>query len=111
MGFSKASTTPRMAFRDGRVLDEGLFAATRDPQDRGRFKTPTLREVAGTAPYMHDGSGACPCFRPSKSFRWAAGFSAPRDRIMPIRRWNRHLFIFVGTDKGGEPEPREPPKS
>jgi cytochrome c peroxidase len=25
-------------------------------QDRGAFKTPTLREVARTAPYMHDGS-------------------------------------------------------
>jgi cytochrome c peroxidase len=24
--------------------------------DRGRFKTPTLRGVAATAPYMHDGS-------------------------------------------------------
>ena len=26
------------------------------PEDRGAFKTPTLREVARTAPYMHDGS-------------------------------------------------------
>ena len=25
-------------------------------EDRGAFKTPTLREVARTAPYMHDGS-------------------------------------------------------
>ena len=24
--------------------------------DRGAFKTPTLREIARTAPYMHDGS-------------------------------------------------------
>jgi cytochrome c peroxidase len=24
--------------------------------DRGAFKTPTLREIAKTAPYMHDGS-------------------------------------------------------
>ena len=29
---------------------------TRRPADRGAFKTPTLREVARTAPYMHDGS-------------------------------------------------------
>ena len=29
---------------------------TRSPADRGAFKTPTLREVARTAPYMHDGS-------------------------------------------------------
>ena len=29
---------------------------TRRPEDRGAFKTPTLREIARTAPYMHDGS-------------------------------------------------------
>ncbi len=29
---------------------------TGEETDRGRFKTPTLREVARTAPYMHDGS-------------------------------------------------------
>ena len=29
---------------------------TSRPIDRGAFKTPTLREVARTAPYMHDGS-------------------------------------------------------
>ena len=26
------------------------------PEDRGRFKTPSLRDLALTAPYMHDGS-------------------------------------------------------
>jgi cytochrome c peroxidase len=36
--------------------DEGRFAMTGEPRDRGAFKTPTLREVARTAPYMHDGS-------------------------------------------------------
>jgi cytochrome c peroxidase len=28
---------------------------THDPRDWGAFKTPTLREVEHTAPYMHDG--------------------------------------------------------
>jgi cytochrome c peroxidase len=36
--------------------DGGRFAVTKDPRDWGVFKTPTLREVAHTAPYMHDGS-------------------------------------------------------
>ena len=36
--------------------DDGRFAVTGRPPDRGRFKTPTLREIARTAPYMHDGS-------------------------------------------------------
>jgi len=34
----------------------GRFIVTREPQDIGKFKTPSLRNVALTAPYMHDGS-------------------------------------------------------
>lgn len=34
----------------------GRFVATLQPADIGKFKTPSLREVAATAPYMHDGS-------------------------------------------------------
>ena len=45
-----------VAWRDGRLLDEGRFAVSGREADRGAFKTPTLREVARTAPYMHDGS-------------------------------------------------------
>jgi cytochrome c peroxidase len=36
--------------------DWGRYAVTNHDADRGRFKTPTLRGVALTAPYMHDGS-------------------------------------------------------
>jgi cytochrome c peroxidase len=38
--------------------DEGRGAVTGIVKDRGSFKTPTLRQVAQTAPYMHDGSVA-----------------------------------------------------
>jgi len=34
----------------------GLFVFTRLPDDVGKFKAPTLRNIALTAPYMHDGS-------------------------------------------------------
>ncbi|MEW6271448.1 MAG: cytochrome c peroxidase [Thermodesulfobacteriota bacterium] len=34
----------------------GRFLVTKQPADIGAFKTPTLRNVAATAPYMHDGS-------------------------------------------------------
>ena len=37
-------------------IDLGRFAFTRQDGDRGRFKTPTLRGLTATAPYMHDGS-------------------------------------------------------
>ncbi len=36
--------------------DEGRFAVTHNPVDWGAFKTPTLRDISRTAPYMHDGS-------------------------------------------------------
>ena len=34
----------------------GRFAVTNQLSDLGAFKTPTLRNIAITAPYMHDGS-------------------------------------------------------
>jgi cytochrome c peroxidase len=36
--------------------DLGLYEVTRDPADRWKYRTPSLRNVALTAPYMHDGS-------------------------------------------------------
>jgi len=41
---------------DGRSLnDSGRYLVSRDPADLGAFKTPGLRNVALTAPYMHNG--------------------------------------------------------
>ncbi|MEX1223895.1 MAG: cytochrome c peroxidase, partial [Pirellulales bacterium] len=40
----------------GRTLEDlGQYAATNKPEHVGRFKTPTLRNVTNTAPYMHNG--------------------------------------------------------
>lgn len=42
---------------DGKALnDSGRIVVSKDPKDLGTFKTPGLRNVAVTAPYMHDGS-------------------------------------------------------
>lgn len=35
--------------------DPGLYGVSKLAEDRGRFKTPSLREVGRTAPYMHNG--------------------------------------------------------
>jgi cytochrome c peroxidase len=54
-------------FTDGGFHNIGIGMDQKDPDvgreehskqlgDRGSFKTPTLREIARTAPYMHDGS-------------------------------------------------------
>jgi cytochrome c peroxidase len=39
------------------TVDQGLLAnpAVTDPKEKGKFKTPTLRNVAVTGPYMHNG--------------------------------------------------------
>ena len=36
--------------------DLGRFVETKNDTDYGRFKTPTLRDIARTSPYMHNGS-------------------------------------------------------
>lgn len=62
-----AELAERVAAADRRVLDGlisedsdiaalGRFVVTKNPQDIGRFRTPSLRNVAVTGPYMHDGS-------------------------------------------------------
>jgi cytochrome c peroxidase len=40
----------------GDLTDLGRFDQTKKEAEKGKFKTPTLRNVALTAPYMHDGS-------------------------------------------------------
>jgi cytochrome c peroxidase len=45
-----------VAYRTGALRDEGRYAYTHIASDLGAFKTPTLRDVAESAPYMHDGS-------------------------------------------------------
>ena len=37
------------------LLDAGLYSITKKESDRGKFKTPGLRNIAVTAPYMHNG--------------------------------------------------------
>jgi cytochrome c peroxidase len=40
---------------DAEFTDKGLFDVTGNENDKGKFKTPTLRNLEFTAPYMHDG--------------------------------------------------------
>jgi cytochrome c peroxidase len=74
IGIGQARAQPRLAERTRRVVrmseagrnlsilsdpevaELGRFVVTLKPGDIGRFRTPTLRNVALTAPYMHDGS-------------------------------------------------------
>lgn len=38
------------------IKDIGLARSTHDPNDNGKFRIPSLRNLSFTAPYMHDGS-------------------------------------------------------
>jgi cytochrome c peroxidase len=41
---------------DGELIDLGRYDVTKSEADKGAFKTPSLRNIAKTGPYMHDGS-------------------------------------------------------
>ena len=41
---------------DAAKPDLGRFAETKVEKDKGAFKTPTVRNIAQSGPYMHDGS-------------------------------------------------------
>ncbi|HEU4766976.1 MAG TPA: hypothetical protein VFS77_06360 [Pyrinomonadaceae bacterium] len=51
----KQPDTAKLA-HDPMFSDLGRFLVTRNQKDLGAFKTPTLRDVELTGPYMHDGS-------------------------------------------------------
>jgi cytochrome c peroxidase len=51
-----ASEVDVKVLTDARTSELGRFALSRGFDDLGSFKTPTLRNVAVTAPYFHDGS-------------------------------------------------------
>jgi cytochrome c peroxidase len=47
-----------VGFGEGGNRDPGREKVTKNEKERGAFKTPTLRQLTETAPYMHDGSEA-----------------------------------------------------
>lgn len=52
----KKRGTDIAVFSNPKTSSLGRYAVTRDLTDIGAFKTPTLRNIELTAPYMHDGS-------------------------------------------------------
>ncbi|MGD0961467.1 MAG: cytochrome c peroxidase [Methylomonas sp.] len=53
---AKGGDVDKLVLTDKKTSELGRFAVSRVFNDLGAFKTPTLRNVALTAPYMHDGS-------------------------------------------------------
>ncbi len=78
-----------------RALDLGRYEVTLDPDDTWSYKTPSLRNVALTAPYMHDGSIAT--LRDVVAFYNYPGLTHPRldSRIQPLALTLREVEALV----------------
>ncbi len=54
--FVKLSQAAMASISEPKSNDLGLYEITQSPEDRWKYRTPSLRNIALTAPYMHDGS-------------------------------------------------------
>lgn len=100
-----------VAWRNDTLRDVGRYAVTGNDVDRGAFKTPTLREVDRTAPYMHDGS--LPTLEDVVAFYSRGGNANPYqdDRIKRLDLTSREqqaLVAFLHTLTGTIVEGRAP---
>jgi cytochrome c peroxidase len=91
--------------------DIGREAVTSNPADRGKFKTPGLRNVARTYPYMHDGK--TPTLEAVVEFHNTGGI--PNSNLDPLikplglsAREQKDLVAFLKALTGPEPILRPP---
>lgn len=94
----------REVLLDRELAALGRFAVTLDPRDLGAFKTPGLRNVARTAPYMHDGSVATlgEAIDLEVYGRGARGARDDRPVILtPAERDDLIAFLHALTSDGG----------
>jgi cytochrome c peroxidase len=85
------------ASRPARVQDLGRFNLTGLPEHRHEFKVPGLRNVALTAPYLHDGSVASLAEALRLMARHQLGFELPDDDVTRIMAF---LESLTGTLDG-----------
>ena len=86
---------------EGEVFNDlGRYEVTGKPEDRWRYRTPTLRNLALTAPYMHDGS--MPSLHEVLEYYIQGGFGGPNQtpQIQPItldEQEKRQLLAFLDS--------------
>ena len=94
--------------------DLGRFEISKLGGDRGAFKTPTLREIARTAPYMHDGS--MKTLEEVVEFYVKGGIANPQldEEIFPLKLTDQDkadLVTFLKEGLAGKSYPDiEPPE-
>lgn len=80
------------------AADLGRYRVTADEADRYVFKVPSLRNVALTAPYLHDGSARSLDDAVAVMFKYQLGRTASKDDIAAIVK-------FLHTLTGERPQP------
>ena len=98
-----SSRKPRTSGPSGRA------AVTGKKEDRGKFRTPSLRNVSRTAPYMHDGSLATLLDVVAFYYRGVSG--ADRDLPLDVQNLSDRSFsevndlvAFLEALTGDEPD-------
>ena len=99
---------------DGELTDLGRYEQTKVEADKGAFRTPTLRNVARTGPYMHDGSEKT--LKQVIDFYVGGGNSNPQldTQIKPLHLTAQErddLVEFLTSLTGVPPKNAGPPKS
>jgi cytochrome c peroxidase len=97
---------------EGQFTDAGRFSQTKAAADTGAFKTPSLRNVAMSAPYMHDGS--LKTLEDVVDFYAGGGNSSPQldSLIQPLHlsaRDRADIVEFMKSLNGGMPPDAGPP--
>ena len=83
--------------------DPGRFNVTKEAKDRSAFKTPTLRSVAISQPYFHDGIRPPSDRRRAPSARWVSPMIGARKRLI------QETFSPTMTTASVVPRPEPPP--
>jgi cytochrome c peroxidase len=99
---------------EGELTDLGRYNETKIERDKGAFKTPTLRNVAKSAPYMHDGS--LKTLKDVVDFYAGGGNSNPYldKEIKPLKLSGQEradLVAFLESLTGEMPPHAGPPES
>lgn len=78
--------------------DTGRATVTKNPADRMMFKVPTLRNIAKTAPYFHDGSAKTLEQAVSVMGKHQLGLELGEDEVASIVSWLNSLTGDIPTD-------------
>jgi cytochrome c peroxidase len=84
---------PAPAIGEAGEVDAGHFLVSQDPRDRELFRVPSLRNVALTAPYFHDGRAATLEAAVTTMGRVQLGIALPAAEV-------RQIVLFLGTLSG-----------